>query len=396
MRLTAVAKRSGQELAHLDVVLPVSAETDCQNCHATGAIAATRGGIAWSTAPDKEIQTKENVLLLHDAREGTLLSASQPVLCAGCHYSAALDLAGAGPQGPQVGNPTMSATMHAFHGKLVDGQGQPVFPPNGTAEQTCYQCHPGLITQCQRGAMKNGGLACIDCHGDMLSVGGEFPLLAGGSLDGTNDGQPRRPWTDLPRCQSCHTGDALTHLSGSSVVLAPDGIRLQQAYRKNDPSASAILATDKRFAENTSTLYRFSKGHGGIACESCHNSTHAEWPNADPGSNDNVAAVQLQGHAGPIVECSTCHADGTVPLNTLSGPHGMHVVGSQQFVGDDRHADLYEKNPAACRACHGSNLQGTVLARMAATRTFQIEHGTKTLTKGTQVSCTLCHSWPPS
>jgi hypothetical protein len=395
MRLTAREKATGQELAHLDVVLPVSAETDCQNCHATGGIAASSAGIPWSMDPDKEIQTKENVLLLHDAEQGTVLFSSQPVLCAGCHYSAALDLAGSGPQGSQIGNPTMSATMHAFHGKALDPQGHPVFPPNGTVEQTCYQCHPGLITQCQRGAMKNGGLGCFDCHGDMLAVGGEFPLLPGGSLDGTNDGQPRRPWMDLPRCQSCHTGDALSHLTGPGYVLAPDGIRLQQAYRQNDPSASAILATDKRFAENTNKLYRFSKGHGGITCQGCHNSTHAEWPNADPGSNDNVAALQLQGHTGPIIECGTCHAPNTLPIDSMNGPHGMHASG-QLWVEGDTHGEIYEHQPATCQRCHGSNLQGTVLARMARTRTFQIEHKTVTITKGTQVTCTLCHSWPPS
>jgi hypothetical protein len=33
----------------------------------------------------------------------------------------------------------------------------------------------------------------------MLAVGGAFPMLPGGSIDGTNDGHARRPWLDLPR-----------------------------------------------------------------------------------------------------------------------------------------------------------------------------------------------------
>jgi hypothetical protein len=177
-----------------------------------------------------EIQTKINILKRHDMENGTGLEASQPVLCAQCHYSPALDLAGTGPAGEQVGKPNFSRVMHAFHGELEDG-GLPVFPPGAPVEDTCYQCHPGGVTQCQRGAMKTGGMDCNDCHGDMLAVGGKFPLLAGGSIDGTNDGDTRRPWLDLPRCQSCHTGDAVDHLTGTDLVADPDWpFRLRQAF----------------------------------------------------------------------------------------------------------------------------------------------------------------------
>lgn len=47
MRITAFDVQGGQELGHLDVVVPVSTETDCQNCHKTGAIAAEDPDI-WS------------------------------------------------------------------------------------------------------------------------------------------------------------------------------------------------------------------------------------------------------------------------------------------------------------------------------------------------------------
>ncbi|KAA3607847.1 MAG: carboxypeptidase regulatory-like domain-containing protein [Planctomycetota bacterium] len=393
MRIGAFHKGSGRLIAFTDVVVPVSQETDCQNCHATGQMAANRPGISWSSNADIEVQTKENILILHDVEENTQLMASMPVLCADCHYSPPLDLAGTGPNGNQIGNPTMSATMHLFHGQLTDGQGNPVFPPDGTVEETCYQCHPGVQTQCQRGAMKTGGMLCADCHGDMLAVGGAHPLLPGGSLDGQNDGQPRRPWIDLPRCQSCHTGDAVNHMVGSDLIFAPDGIRLMQAFRNNDPSASPILANHKRFAENNNTLYRFSRGHGGVACEACHGSTHAEWPNADPTHNDNVTAWELQGHTGLLMECNVCHVDGTLPP-TMNGPHGMHNVGDPAFV-DHEHEEFWEHNKTSCKACHGLNYEGTPLSKMAKTRTFVIEHGRRiTLTKGTQVRCDHCHSMP--
>ncbi len=125
-------------------------------------------------------------------------------------------------------------------------------------------------------------MECNSCHGEMLTVGSVRPLLVGGSLDGQNDGKSRRAWTALPRCQSCHTGDALDHLEGPQYLKAPDGLRFKQAFRIDDESASPILASNKRFAENDSTLFRFSKGHGGVLCEGCHGSAHAEWANADP------------------------------------------------------------------------------------------------------------------
>ena len=223
LRVTAREKGTGRALAHLDVVVPVAQETDCSNCHATGAIAASGSAAAWSLSTDRERQTKLNVLLLHDAKEGTHLFDAQPVLCASCHYSPALDLAGAGPQGAQVGRATFSSAMHAWHGSRSTPSGAPVFPPNGDALSTCYQCHPGAITRCARGAMVSGGLECLDCHGDMRAVGGVYPLAPGGSLDGANDGPPRRPWKDLPRCQSCHTGDALTHSWARPTRWPPTG-----------------------------------------------------------------------------------------------------------------------------------------------------------------------------
>jgi len=400
MRVAAHDKATGQLLGQTDVVVPVSDETDCQGCHATGAIGAQRASIQWANDSDLEIQSRKNILLLHDMDQGTRLQDATPVLCAQCHYSFALDLAGNGPQGAQIGIPVFSRVMHAFHGQLLDNQGGPLFPPGGTLEQTCYQCHPGKITQCQRGAMKTGGMGCHDCHGDMLAVGGVNPLLAGGSIDGTNDGGARRPWQDLPRCQACHTGDALSHLSGSDLVPAGDGIRLRQAYRSGDPSASPLLAVNKRFAENANTLYRFSKGHGGILCEGCHGSTHAEWPNANAGANDNIAATELQGHTGPLIECSACHGPGTLGLREV-GPHGLHKVNDAAWNGG--HGDLVEHDTTLrdeCRACHGVNLEGTVLSRAAADRTLASGEdeggggGTISVSKGQQISCTLCHSKP--
>ncbi len=398
MRLVATEKATGKDVAYLDVVLPVSEETTCSDCHLSGGIAAPATAGGWSTASNAEIQSRENILTLHDRKQGTSLMASKPVLCAGCHYSPALDLAGAGPQGPQTVNPTMSAAMHAYHAnKMVSSSGV-VYPDNwipvgGTPDplkQGCYTCHPGKNTKCLRGAMTET-VNCQNCHGGMAAVGGATPLKTGGSIDGTNDGQPRRPWKDLPRCQSCHTGDAVNHLQLDASIMASDGMRAILAFSPTDASASPRLASNNRFAENTGKLYRFSKGHSGIACEGCHNSTHAIWANPLDTHNDNVAAKELQGHTGTVAECSTCHAAGSLAL-TLNGPHGMHNVGDSRWTSG--HESLAKANVQACAACHGTNYRGTVLSRTAAIRTWNTEYGTRTVAKGQVVGCYDCHNGP--
>jgi hypothetical protein len=392
MRIIAYDKASGSSAASLNAVVPVAMETDCQTCHKTGGIAASGGIIPWAADADLEVRAKKNILLLHDNHQGTDLANSTPVLCAACHYSPALDLSGSGPSGSQAGKPNFSSVMHSYHGGLTIS-GNPVFPPNGSSDGTCYQCHPGKVTQCLRGAMRTAGLDCRDCHGNMLSVGAASDLQAGGSIDGTNDGNPRRPWKDLPRCQSCHTGDATSYLSGAGT--APDTnwpFRLRQAFLTADASASPLLAVNKRFAENTNTLYRFSRGHGGVTCEGCHGSTHAEWPNASASANDNVAAIKLQGHAGKIMECSACHKAGSLP-RTTNGPHGLHNVNDSRWYNGG-HENAYEGSPASCKACHGLDLTGTPLAKVPVARTFTTEEGTVSIAKGNLVSCNRCHGLP--
>ena len=227
-----------------------------------------------------------------------------------CHYSPALDLAGTGPSAAQAGH-RHDVERHARLPRRQDGRARPTprcpwaarsrRPPT----QSCYQCHPGATTQCLRGAMTTT-VDCQNCHGNMAAVGGQYPLLAGGSIDGTNDGERAPPLAgppalpELPR-QRRGVEDLDRRTRRRSP---PTGCASTNAFRNGDASASPILATNKRFAEEPGKLYRKSKGHGGLACEACHGSTHAIW---SANANDNVAATQLQGHAGTIGECSTCH-----------------------------------------------------------------------------------------
>lgn len=405
--------------------------------------------------------SKINILRLHDAKHGDVYTSSadgavtaclsgtepsclanrSPVQCSQCHYSPALDLVQGGPvdepsQGEfgrqQTRHISMSRAMHSHHGEFGD-----LFPPmpppddpqrvaditgeftNGILEESCYQCHPGKQTQCLRGAMFNGGVVCQDCHGDMQQVGndftGKFPV------DPFPDGADltkRVPWASEPACQSCHIGDAVTVASTdlSDFIVADDGIRLAQAYSRTEAANASlhhIAAPDSRFAEDES-LYRLSKGHGGVMCEGCHGSTHAIWPvqpasdnpNAVFLANDNLTSLGLQGHTGTLSECTSCHAptEKGLPLG-LGGPHGMHPVAD--FDGadqrwNDKHKEWFEKLGAeSCQTCHGTDGTGTVLSRVARDRRLECKNGDGslcgndqkfvTIAKGTPVGCQNCH-----
>ena len=376
------ATRNNRGVGGLPTVVPVSYEMNCSDCHATGQNAAdstvqTKYGIAgWSTAQDPVIQYKENILILHDAANVTTLMSSQPVLCASCHYSPALDLAGSGPPNAL---PWMSHAVHGFHGQLLDGLGNPVFPrTRATGSNPCYLCHPGIKTQCFRGVMAQAGLVCVDCHGNMLAVGGVGQVTK------------RYPWVDMPLCQSCHTGDVLSNFDGQLIR--------RTAYIDSADVATPIVATNNRFAEEPAPvgypgmygfkLYRNSLGHknGNMACESCHGSPHAEWPTREV--NDNLAAKKIQGHAGPIIECVACHGGGLAP--TLGGPHGLHNVNSRRWI--EGHQDFFDIYRTECQACHGVFGHGTALSRAAANRVFEGEEiDLVRIPKGAQVHCAMCH-----
>jgi hypothetical protein len=461
---------NGTVIASTDAVVPISGEANCGACHnapvdgGNGAATdrLTREGIDVATVLDdpqldlvplevsKEYAADINLVRLHDLKHGTTLENETPVVCQQCHYTPALDLAQLGPLGgsdplangrQQTSVKSMSNVMHSHHGNTVDSTGNPLFPAMPAAikdnmgmvtnfqerrqvlEQTCYQCHPGRRTDCLRGAMSNGGMLCQDCHGDMTQVGNDFTRNVSPSNPGafelggdfyTNPDQPRVPWANEPSCGSCHTGDAMDNLAGSTGTVVnrvdadgnTDDIRLFRAYRNGDAKATPIVPTNKRFAENVieannpavtgpddprignPMLYRVSTGHEGIFCEACHGSTHGIWPNKNPNANDNVTATQLQGHRGTIVECDTCH-EGDLG-STLGGPHGMHPVGNTRF-SNGGHESLAERNRDACRACHGRNGEGTVLSRAAVDRALSNEGRTVNVAKGEPITCTLCH-----
>ncbi|OGS82816.1 MAG: hypothetical protein A2061_11050 [Gallionellales bacterium GWA2_59_43] len=377
--IQVVAKNTaGQVLATTKVVLPVSDSMACRGCHTSNtagnaAANAARPVAGWVFDPDPLKDWKKNILRLHDEKQAgnpTYANALQakgypdglfnsavagkPVLCVACHLSNAYQLEAGVPTGI-AGIPPLSRALHGLHANKVD-------PDNGLTldsvnnRNTCYHCHPGSDTMCLRGAMSGPDYQCQSCHSKMSHVGSTA----------------RNGWLDLPNCQSCHH-DGQRETSGVDAQGLP------------------LTWSDTRFATNPDVpsigarLYRYSTGHGGLKCEACHGSTHAEFPSRE--ANDNVQSIAVQGHAGTVQECVACHA--TVPTTVNGGPHGMHPIGSQ-WVSRHRSSVGTAAARAECAYCHGADFRGTPLSRVKVAKTLD----SRSFAAGQMVGCYDCHNGP--
>ena len=384
LRLTA-RNASGAVLATSDVVAPVSGEMDCRACHGSNTGAAAKPTAGWVNEPHPSRDYRLNILRLHDEKhltepafqaaltangfrpEGLFATATEgatPILCAKCHASEALGTGGA---------PNTSALTRAMHHKHETV----IHPGNGLTldhianRNACYVCHPGSETRCLRGAMGgavapdgSAAMQCQSCHGSMSVVGATT----------------RTGWLDEPNCQQCHTGTATSN-NGQ--------IRYTSVFETN---GTPRVAVNPLFATNANTpaqgisLYRFSKGHGGLQCAACHGSTHAEFPATH--RNDNLQSAAVQGHAGVVADCTACHS--TMPSTVTGGPHGMHPAG-QSWISSHKN----NGKSANCKSCHGSDYRGTVLSRMFADRTLTVSNDGQTrvfnLWRGQTLGCFLCH-----
>jgi hypothetical protein len=228
-----VEDAAGNTLITTHATVPTSDEIDCAGCHGVNAF--------------------NDILTKHDNANGTNLLGSQPVLCASCHPSPALGT-------PGTGQKYLSEAIHGFH---------------ATTNATCYSCHPGQTTKCNRSLRHTADDGnCTACHGDLAQVGSS--ITAG-----------RVPWVTEPKCVTCHTG--------------VNGV------------------------DTGNELYRNSEGHGNLACPACHGSPHTMYPSRE--TTDNYQPLQYQNFSSKIKtigSCGVCHdsSRGADNLGEFSEAHG--------------------------------------------------------------------------
>ncbi len=197
------------------------------------------------------VDTDLNILKTHDQLSKTKLAEELALgkryKCSDCHQDNALDM---------PGNSGVLPLSEAMHGSHADKMGQSNIKPE------CYSCHPGPVSQCYRGAMSSK-VSCTDseCHGNMQNIA-------------QTQAQGRQAWLQEPDCGVCH---------GAKYGVNP-GLLYQDSYLINNAS---------------------SEMNGIIQCESCHNSSHAEWKSTNPA--DNLLPIRLLGYASFINKCTVCH-----------------------------------------------------------------------------------------
>ncbi len=397
-------------LAEITTVLPVSDEMTCKGCHASTSSTSNKARIAakpaatatrangWVFDPNLDKDWKRNILLLHDQKQlskqlykdalrdsgysplGLLATAdsAKPVLCVKCHASNAyfdkLNKKTVMPGLPGIR--AFTEVLHSKHARVGDPSSTTT--PQATLDgaggrSACYNCHPGSVTQCLRGAMStikdtagNPSISCQSCHGNMEAVGSPN----------------RQGWFNEPTCESCHNSEVSNKRAIS--VFDANGVAF-------------VPKTDHTFATNADTpvtglnLYRFSTGHGGLQCEACHGSTHAEYPSTHV--DENTQSVAVQGHAGTVAECKACHT--IVPATVNGGPHGMHTTGDAWIeMHKGANKNVTGSRPS-CAYCHGITSAGTQLSAIKVAKTINAgEFGIKNWPAGYQVSCFSCHNGP--
>jgi len=223
-----------------EVVLPVSTELNCAQCHAEGMDATVNinGGTA---------SVDTNILTVHDYYHGSQgqttkgpdLLSMRPVLCASCHADNALGAKGDGKSKP------LSQAMHGWHVQYPDAG--------------CYSCHPGPMTQCMRTGISGMGYlgdtpSCQTgaCHGGMQQVADSI-------------GQGRQPWLQEPTCEQCHGSNYSTGQDLYRNSKGHGGIYCAACH--NSPHA---WWPSKLWSDNTQPSKLQHSGSSMGSCSVCH------------------------------------------------------------------------------------------------------------------------------
>ncbi|MGO9546086.1 MAG: hypothetical protein ACLPPF_15000 [Rhodomicrobium sp.] len=354
------AKVGASVVASTDVVLPVSAEADCQGCHISGyGLTASTGGNCQSgtyqcAVTDDPLYGKvplvasqqwaayAMILKLHDNNLKTTLwqgynastgIAKNVVACQRCHYTPALDLLQIGPQGTdavpvnaslqngvsvgltQLSHESMSRALHEFHGThthgtntgqvtnvtLSDGTVVPVTAPNdGSPTLAFWQ-------------MAQYPMAPISATNPPLTAG-QGTRAPNSSTGGIGD------WTEAvmyKSCYNCHPGQTTKCLRG--------------------PMTGAGLVCQDCHGDMPNVGNDFSQ------CVSNPNNHPANCPNGTGAGKFTIAADFYTNPNTPRVPwlneptCGSCHT-GDAFTNNLSTAQEAAVVNSNDAANNTGNA----------------------------------------------------------
>jgi len=291
LAVVTASDAAGNVLAETKVVLPVSTELGCKNCHG-GGWKRQVAGIADATALD--------VLKAHDRLSGTRLAQSgKPVDCHSCHADSATG-------GGRALN--LSAAIHGLHAVYLAGRA-------GEACDLCHPTDPKGATRAYRDPHQEAGLDCSNCHGVMEDLA--LSLLTREQSQGVPAAaplmkliqpravdpaarSPRTPWVNEPRCLTCHVN--------------------YQAPQTDQAAGNWTAGRESLFMAKRDDL-------DALTCPACHGVAHALYPALNPygRDRDNLQPLQYQKLArtlGAAKNCKVCH---TVDMDEAAHHAGMGV-----------------------------------------------------------------------
>jgi mono/diheme cytochrome c family protein len=282
---------AGAVLAETRVVLPVSSEMGCKNCHG-GAWAREVAGIAPSTARD--------ILKSHDRHNLTDLSGrKESVDCKSCH-------GGGGDPASGARRLNLPAAVHGLHAVYLAGR-------NGDACNMCHPTDPKGATRALRDPHAAAGFDCANCHGALedhalsllkreadLGAAAAKPLMALIKPRSGGEIAPREPWVNEPKCVTCHIGYKEPQ-SDQAFGIWTSGAKELFKSKRDDLDA--------------------------MTCASCHGAAHAVYPAKNPygKDRDNLQPLQYQNNAkalGGAKQCKACHV---VDMDAAAHHPGMGV-----------------------------------------------------------------------
>jgi hypothetical protein len=208
----------------------------------------------------------------------------------------------------------MSGTMEAVPGeKIFEVTGIPILSTDDAGRLDPYPV--GIITV--SGALGtattravvpvSSEMSCSLCHGNPgMSVAHDI-LADHDALHGTNliNQKP-------VLCASCHADaalgapgvpgvSALSHAMHGAHADRVQASGLENACYACHPGIRTQCQRDVHAAAGVACI----DCHGGVRCVTCHGSPHTMRPAVTP--IDNAQTIALQGFAGPISVCTTCH-----------------------------------------------------------------------------------------
>jgi len=297
--------------------------------------------------------------------------------CQSCHHDGKREISAIDPR--------TNTLRHALDSRFATKPNTP------TAGKSLYRFSKG-----------HGDLQCEACHGATHAIypAHEADNKVSISIQGHTG--------TLSECKACHTKVPKT-VTGGPHGMHPVGaswVDKHQDVAENDATQCKVchgkdykgsvlskMFMDRVLETKDNGNKNFKKGHQ-VNCYDCHNGPSGD---SDHDTSKRPIKVKVPVIKAPVVKTPVkvkTPIKVTLPVKVpVVKTIKMHTTSDQYAKKDHRYAARKDRD--SCKSCHGDNYKGTKLSKLSNTRKFKTRGmGSKTITKGHQISCYDCHNGP--